>query len=63
MPTKQDTYEVWWYFGHREGKVFIFEQGDFIGRKGRVSVTYSPMKNKLAIAGKAFTVLKGELNF
>jgi PhzF family phenazine biosynthesis protein len=46
-----------------EGKVFIFEQGDFIGRKGRVSVTYSPMKNKLAIAGKAFTVLKGELNF
>jgi len=22
---KQGTYEIWWYFGYKEGKVFIFE--------------------------------------
>lgn len=42
---------------------FIFEQGDFIGREGRVTVAYSPKENKLAIAGNAVTILKGELNF
>ncbi len=42
---------------------FVFEQGDFMGRKGRVSVNFSPAVNKLAIAGKAITMLKGELNF
>jgi len=25
IPMKQDSYEVWWYYGHKEGKVFIFE--------------------------------------
>jgi PhzF family phenazine biosynthesis protein len=46
-----------------EGKTFIFEQGDFIGRKGRVFVTYSQNENKLSIAGNAITVLRGELRF
>ncbi len=46
-----------------EEKSFIFEQGDFLGRNGRVTVIYSPKENKLSIAGNAFTVLKGELNF
>ena len=46
-----------------EGKTFIFEQGDFIGRKGRVFVTYSQNGNKLSIAGNAITVLRGELRF
>jgi PhzF family phenazine biosynthesis protein len=46
-----------------EGRTFTFEQGDFTGRKGRVIVTYSPVKNRLEIAGRAFSVFKGELNF
>ena len=46
-----------------ENGKFIFEQGDFIGREGRVTVAYSPNENKLAIAGNAVTILKGELNF
>ena len=25
IPMKQGAYEVWWYFGYKEGKVFIFE--------------------------------------
>ena len=44
-----------------EDKKFTFEQGDFIGRKGRVKVMYSPAKNELIIAGNAVTVLRGEL--
>jgi len=46
-----------------EGKTFIFEQGDFLGRKGRVNVSFSRGKNELMIAGNAVTVLKGELTF
>ncbi|HSD62264.1 MAG TPA: PhzF family phenazine biosynthesis protein [Ignavibacteriaceae bacterium] len=41
----------------------IFEQGDFMGRRGRVKVSYDKSKNELYIAGKAVTVLKGELAF
>jgi PhzF family phenazine biosynthesis protein len=41
----------------------IFEQGDFMGRNGRVKVSYNKSKNELYIAGKAVTVLKGELAF
>ena len=26
IPMKQDAYEVWWYYGFKEGKVFIFEE-------------------------------------
>jgi predicted PhzF superfamily epimerase YddE/YHI9 len=40
-----------------------FEQGDCLGRKGRVTVNYSPAKNELYISGKAVTVLKGEVFF
>ena len=40
-----------------------FEQGDIIGRKGRVKVIYSPVSNLLRIAGNAVTVFKGELYF
>ena len=46
-----------------DGKSFTFEQGDFLGRKGRVNVTFSSAKNELVIAGNAVTVLKGELTF
>jgi len=46
-----------------EGKTFTFEQGDVLGRKGRVNVSYSPSKNELTISGKAVTVFKGELSF
>ena len=46
-----------------EGKTFTFEQGDFLGRKGRVNVSFSQGKNELMIAGNAVTVLKGELTF
>jgi PhzF family phenazine biosynthesis protein len=44
-----------------ENKQFTFEQGDFIGRKGRVTVTYSASKEELMIAGNAVTVMRGEL--
>ena len=44
-----------------EGKIYTFEQGDVIGRKGRVNVSYSPSKNDLTISGKAVTVFKGDL--
>ncbi len=46
-----------------EGKTFTFEQGDFLGRMGRVNVSFSQGKNELMIAGNAVTVLKGELTF
>lgn len=39
-----------------------FEQGDFIGRKGRVGVTFNSLKNELYISGKAVTILKGNLS-
>jgi PhzF family phenazine biosynthesis protein len=39
-----------------------FEQGDFIGRKGRVGVTFDYLKNELYISGKAVTILKGNLS-
>jgi len=44
-----------------ENTQFTFEQGDFIGRKGRVNVIYSPENDELMIAGNAVTVMKGEL--
>ncbi len=40
-----------------------FEQGDIIGRRGRISVNFSPKNNELYISGKAVTVLKGEMIF
>jgi PhzF family phenazine biosynthesis protein len=46
-----------------ENKIYKFEQGDFLGRKGRVNVSYSQDKNELMIAGNAVTVLKGELTY
>jgi PhzF family phenazine biosynthesis protein len=39
-----------------------FEQGDFIGRNGRVGVTFDSLKNELYISGKAVTILKGKLS-
>lgn len=46
-----------------ENKVFTFEQGDELGREGRIKVAYSPAKNDLYIAGNAVTVFRGELTF
>ena len=58
---------VLWKLGlieqNTEGKTYTFEQGDVLGRKGRVNVSYSPSKNELTISGKAVTVFKGELSF
>ncbi len=42
---------------------FTFEQGDVLGRKGRVGVRYSGAKKELYISGNAVTVLKGEMIF
>ncbi len=41
----------------------VFEQGDTMGRKGRVKVSYRKSDDLLYISGKAATVLKGELTF
>lgn len=38
-----------------------FEQGDVIGRPGRIEVTFNSKDNDLYIAGNAVTVLKGEI--
>ena len=46
-----------------ENKTFTFEQGDFLGRIGRVNVSLSPGNNELMIAGNAVTILKGELSY
>jgi len=46
-----------------ENKIYKFEQGDFLGRKGRVNVSFSSDKNELMISGNAVTVLKGELTY
>jgi len=48
-----------------EGKElnYTFEQGDVLGRRGRVSVGYSSAKKELYISGNAVTMLKGELTF
>ena len=43
--------------------ILTFEQGDFIGRQGRVTVSHSTSRNELFIYGNAITVLKGELIF
>ena len=40
----------------------IFEQGDFLDRAGRVKVQYNKSTNELYIAGKAVTVIKGEIS-
>ncbi|MGD8305941.1 MAG: PhzF family phenazine biosynthesis protein [Ignavibacteria bacterium] len=42
-------------------KDFKFEQGDFIGKPGRVNVSYSHIANKLEISGNAVTMMKGEI--
>ena len=48
-----------------EGKEFnyTFEQGDVLGRRGRVGVRYSSAKKELYISGNAVTMLKGEMAF
>ena len=46
-----------------ENKIYKFEQGDVLDRKGRINVAYSPAHNELIISGKASTVFKGELSF
>jgi len=46
-----------------ENRIYKFEQGDFLGRRGRVNVYFSPNKNELMIAGNAVTVLRGEITY
>ena len=46
-----------------EDITLTFEQGDFMERPGRVTVSYSARRNELFISGNAVTVLKGELFF
>ncbi|HSP86490.1 MAG TPA: PhzF family phenazine biosynthesis protein [Ignavibacteriaceae bacterium] len=41
----------------------IFEQGDVMGRRGRIGVSYYRDINELYISGNAVTVLKGEMIF
>ena len=40
-----------------------FEQGDIIGRRGRIGVSFSPVKKELYISGKAVTIIKGDMIF
>ena len=40
-----------------------FEQGDIIGRNGRVGVTFNSAVNELYISGNAVTIFKANLAF
>lgn len=42
-------------------KYIVIEQGDHLGRKGRVKVSYNPEKQQLEIKGNAVTFLKGNI--
>jgi len=42
---------------------YTFEQGDVLGRKGRVGVRYNSDKKDLYISGKAVTIFKAEMAF
>jgi trans-2,3-dihydro-3-hydroxyanthranilate isomerase len=47
-----------------EGDISLtFEQGDFLGREGRINVSFNSISNELYISGNAVTVLKGEIIF
>src|SRR5690606_271733 len=43
-------------------KSILIEQGDHLGRKGRVKVSYDPSEKKLIMSGTAVTYLKGKIN-
>lgn len=45
-----------------DDSVIVFEQGDFLNRKGRVGVKFNFSKNELTISGNAITVMRGKLN-
>ena len=40
-----------------------FEQGDVLGRRGRVKVNFNRRSKELYISGKAVTVINGEITF
>jgi len=42
-------------------KIYKFEQGDSVGKSGRINVTYSSAKKELVISGNAVTMMKGEI--
>ena len=47
-----------------EKEIYLtFEQGDILGRRGRIEVSYYRDKNELYVSGNAVTVLKGEMFF
>lgn len=47
----------------KENIKVTFEQGDIIGRNGRVGVTFNSLTNELYISGNAVTILKANLAF
>lgn len=46
---------------YKDGSTVIFEQGDVLGRKGRVHVKFNSDIKQLRISGSAVTVMKGNL--
>lgn len=50
-------------FNYKDDNEVIIEQGDFLKRKGRVTVSYNSLTNNLNIAGNAVTVLNGIMRF
>ncbi|MDP2362809.1 MAG: PhzF family phenazine biosynthesis protein, partial [Ignavibacteria bacterium] len=46
---------------YKNDTFITFEQGDVVGRNGRVDVKLNSVKNELFIAGTAVTVMKGKL--
>lgn len=46
---------------YQDNQMLTFEQGDVLGRSGRVFVNFNSKQNDLFIAGEAVTVMKGNL--
>jgi PhzF family phenazine biosynthesis protein len=47
---------------YRDDTKLIFEQGDVLNRKGRVTTIFNALNNKLIISGNAITIAKGTIN-
>ena len=46
---------------YRDDTKLIFEQGDVLNRKGRVTTIFNALNNKLIISGNAITIAKGTI--
>lgn len=58
-PLLKLIYEFYGISDFSNDKIYIVEQGDLIGRKSRIGISYNTQSKDLKIYGNAVTVLKG----